>query len=78
MGDVTNGCASAGPHFNPLGKNHGAPIDTERHVGDLGNIESDRSGNAKFTFDDTVITLNGPLSIVGCVPQFLDLDFDGV
>ncbi|EIM85978.1 uncharacterized protein STEHIDRAFT_98286 [Stereum hirsutum FP-91666 SS1] len=65
LGDVTNGCASAGPHFNPFGKSHGSPSDTERHIGDLGNIESDRSGNAEFTFDDSVITLNGPLSIVG-------------
>lgn len=67
MGDVTNGCTSAGPHFNPFGKNHGAPSDSERHIGDLGNIETDRSGDAKFSLDDTVIALNGPLSIVGYV-----------
>lgn len=65
MGDVSNGCTSAGPHFNPFGKNHGAPADLERHIGDLGNIQTDKSGNAKFSFVDSVITLNGPLSIVG-------------
>ncbi|THH20110.1 hypothetical protein EW146_g1191 [Bondarzewia mesenterica] len=65
LGDVTNGCMSAGPHFNPFKNNHGAPSDAERHVGDLGNIESDRSGAAKFTFEDSLLTLNGPLSIVG-------------
>ncbi|KAF8139507.1 superoxide dismutase [Mycena galopus ATCC 62051] len=63
--NLTDGCLSAGPHFNPFGKNHGAPSDTERHVGDLGNIKTDESGTASFEFKDTLISLNGPLSIVG-------------
>lgn len=66
-GDLSGGCASAGSHFNPFSRDHGAPGDIERHVGDLGNIESDSSGNAKFTFEDRLISLNGPLSIVGWV-----------
>ncbi|KAK7681544.1 Superoxide dismutase [Cu-Zn] [Cerrena zonata] len=64
-GDLSGGCASAGSHFNPFSRDHGAPGDIERHAGDLGNIESDSSGNAKFTFEDRLISLNGPLSIVG-------------
>lgn len=64
-GDLSGGCASAGAHFNPFQKNHGAPGDKERHVGDLGNIQSDTDGNAKFTFEDKTISLNGPLSIIG-------------
>lgn len=67
-GDLTNGCDSAGPHFNPYGKDHGGPSDDERHVGDLGNIQSDDKGNAKYSFKDTVISLHGANSIIGSVP----------
>jgi Cu-Zn family superoxide dismutase len=66
-GDLSNGCTSPGSHFNPLNQDHGAPSDTYRHVGDLGNIEADSEGVAKFEFVDKLISLNGPLSIVGCV-----------
>ncbi|KAL1539061.1 cysteine desulfurase Selenocysteine lyase [Salvia divinorum] len=31
LGDTTNGCMSTGPHFNPTGKDHGAPDDEIRH-----------------------------------------------
>jgi superoxide dismutase, Cu-Zn family len=66
-GDLSGGCASAGPHFNPFNKNHGAREANERHVGDLGNILSDGKGVARFEFTDSLIDLNGPLSIVGRV-----------
>ncbi|KAF8073762.1 superoxide dismutase [Lyophyllum atratum] len=64
-GDLTNGCLSAGAHFNPFGKPHGAPSDRNRHVGDLGNIQSDGEGAAIFSLKDWQISLNGPLSILG-------------
>lgn len=65
FGDNTNGCTSAGPHFNPFSKEHGAPEDENRHVGDLGNISTDASGVAKGSKQDSLIKLIGPNSILG-------------
>lgn len=65
LGDLSNGCLSTGSHFNPYDKPHGAPSDSVRHVGDLGNIESDEYGTATVALKDSFISLNGPLSIVG-------------
>lgn len=65
FGDNTNGCTSAGPHFNPFSKNHGAPEDTERHVGDLGNISTDATGLAKGVKQDSLVKLIGENSILG-------------
>ncbi len=56
---------STGGHYNPTNKPHGAPDSTERHVGDLGNIQADSSGTAIVHIRDRVISLNGPYSIVG-------------
>ncbi|KAK0488308.1 superoxide dismutase [Armillaria luteobubalina] len=66
-GNLTDGCTSAGAHYNPYNTTHGAPTDpkTSRHVGDLGNIQSDAYGVAVLDITDTIISLNGPLSIVG-------------
>jgi len=64
-GNITGGCNSAGSHFNPRGMNHGARTDTIRHVGDLGNIQSDADGVANLNFCDEIISLNGPNSIIG-------------
>lgn len=65
FGDVTNGCTSAGPHFNPAQKKHGAKEDEERHHGDLGNITTDGDGVAKGEMEDKLLKLIGPESIVG-------------
>lgn len=65
FGDVTNGCTSAGPHFNPFKKTHGAPTAENRHVGDMGNVKTDANGVAKGSLIDSLIKLIGPTSIVG-------------
>ncbi|GLV31187.1 Superoxide dismutase 1 [Carabus blaptoides fortunei] len=65
FGDNTNGCISAGPHFNPHGKDHGAPTASVRHAGDLGNVEAGDDGVAKVNITDKEISLCGPMSIIG-------------
>lgn len=67
LGDLSNGCVSAGSHFNPFKKSHGARTDSMRHVGDLGNIAADELGVATLSFTDDVISLSGPKSILGWV-----------
>ena len=58
--------ANAGGHFDPAHtQHHGAPDSSERHAGDLGNIEADASGKARLETTDSVMKLNGADSIVG-------------
>lgn len=64
-GDTTNGCTSAGSHFNPFGKTHGGPGDENRHVGDLGNVEANSDGVATLKLEDQLIKIIGPHSIIG-------------
>jgi hypothetical protein len=54
-----------GPHFNPHNKTHGGPTSVARHVGDLGNVQTDASGAAKGTIEDSYVKLIGPESVIG-------------
>lgn len=57
--------SSAGGHFNPAKAPHGGPDDAQRHVGDLGNLDADADGVAKYDRVDKLITLDGENSILG-------------
>ncbi len=50
---------------NPHSKTHGAPSDSERHVGDLGNFKTDGQGNASGSVEDKLIKLIGQESVIG-------------
>lgn len=65
FGDLSNGCISAGPHFNPNALTHGSPNDTVRHVGDLGNLEANSAGDSVFELKDKQIQLSGSHSVIG-------------
>jgi Cu-Zn family superoxide dismutase len=57
--------SSAKGHFNPGGQPHGARDASQRHEGDLGNVEADASGKAEAKLVDKQLALDGPQSIVG-------------
>ena len=56
---------SAGGHFNPAGKPHGARDAAARHPGDLGNLKADPYGLARVDFVDSTLSLSGADSIIG-------------
>jgi len=65
FGDLSQGCTSAGPHFNPYNKTHGGVADDERHLGDLGNVNAGADGTAMVNLSDRLVTLQGQDSVVG-------------
>lgn len=65
FGNLKDGCQSCGPHYNPFGKTHGGPLDAERHVGDMGNLEADGVNEANFTLVDSLIRLTGEQNVLG-------------
>jgi len=57
-GDISGeGCLATGEHFNPMNMTHGGPGNMTRHYGDLGNIEADAEGTAKFERFDRYISI---------------------
>jgi len=63
---------------NPQGKEHGAPSDSERHVGDLGNYKTDGQGNGKGSVEDKFIKLIGQESVIGVSAIELTQLFKGI
>ena len=64
-GDLTDKCESMCAHFNPYNKQHGGPGSKNRHVGDLGNLKSDKNGNVNIRMSDNMIKLKGKANIIG-------------
>merc|ERR1712166_1359247 len=65
FGNLTEGCKTAGPHFNPRGKTHGGPGKEESHVGDLGNIVAGEDGVGKYEVEDELIMIHGEDTVIG-------------
>tara|TARA_B110001450_G_C17449258_1_gene411319 strand:+ start:268 stop:579 length:312 start_codon:yes stop_codon:yes gene_type:complete len=62
---LTEGCKTAGPHFNPAGTTHGGPDKEVRHVGDLGNVTAGEDGVAVYEIEDRMVMLYGETSVIG-------------
>ena len=62
-GDMSDGCASMGGHYNPDRENHGT-LD-KGHVGDLGNVTANEQGVADFTIVAKRVDLVGDRSVIG-------------
>ncbi|KAI8875555.1 copper/zinc superoxide dismutase [Backusella circina FSU 941] len=65
FGDLTNGCTSNGPHYNPFNKTHGGPDNPNRHVGDFGNIDVGVGHYATLELSSDLVKLSGDTSVIG-------------
>lgn len=65
FGDLSQGCNSTGLHWNPLQRNHGAPSDRIRHLGDMGNFEAGADGVIHVNHYDRRMSMCGRYSIMG-------------
>ncbi|MBM3831816.1 MAG: superoxide dismutase family protein [Verrucomicrobia bacterium] len=60
FGDCTAADAtSAGGHYNPEKHAHGLPTTEQRHAGDLGNLQADNGGKAKYELTIKNVTVAG-------------------
>ena len=67
-GDMSQGCKSMGPHYNPFHHHHGdyKLVGKRRHVGDLiNNLISNDMGHVHVRFSDDLVQLNGKHSVIG-------------
>lgn len=51
--------SSAGGHYNPEGHQHGLTSASQRHAGDLGNVQADAEGKAHYEISVDNISLVG-------------------
>ena len=65
-GDLTDGCDSACAHFNPDNTEHGGLDSKIRHLGDLGNISSEKGvSKGRISTDTLSLVLGKRNGIVG-------------
>jgi Cu-Zn family superoxide dismutase len=66
-GDCSSGDGmSAGGHFNPTGKAHGAYEYSEHHAGDLPSLKADAAGTARFSFESGALSVgDGRGDVIG-------------
>jgi len=77
MSEASGCCMATCDHYNPTGQFHGGRLDNERHIGDLGNLKTNDSGEVEFSFKDDRVQLNGEYSIIGrSIVIHLDPDDD--
>ncbi|KAI8994844.1 superoxide dismutase 2 [Pilobolus umbonatus] len=65
FGDLTNGCISLGPHYNPHNMTHSGPFDEVKHVGDFGNLEAGSNGIGILELSVDSVKLSGTDSVIG-------------
>jgi len=66
FGTIGASCSQSGSHYNPFEQDHGPPsAQTDRHVGDLGNVRTDENGNVNLQFSDLKAKLYSLSTIVG-------------
>jgi Cu-Zn family superoxide dismutase len=80
------GFDSAGPHWNPAGRQHGRLNPEGRHLGDLDNLEVDESGagrleftipGAEFTGADGLLDADGAAVVIHAGPDDYRTDPSG-
>ena len=64
-GDIRENCTNCCDHYNPFNQEHGDRLANIRHVGDLGNLQTNNEGVAEFSFEDNLVKLKGPYSVIG-------------
>lgn len=57
-GNLTGGCSTLGPHYNPTNAKHGKLNDPNSHRGDLGNLYANLEGRCEQTITSKLLTLN--------------------